>query len=135
MPLRSTLSVFFTQIHTSEHSGMKSRLLVMNGQRIVQTEKAGEWANAKVEKAGAVKPGIYNLYLATPADPAKTHDGVVIHADQEKVFQQVGKSFVQHERAAFDKIPEIGVSASITYAGGKAVVAASSAKLSRGISR
>ena len=36
---------------------MKERLLVMNGQRIVQAEKDGAWTNQKVDKAGALKPG------------------------------------------------------------------------------
>lgn len=113
---------------------MKSRVLVMNGQRIIQNEKAGEWANAKVEKAGAVKPGIYNIYLATPADKAKTHDGVVIHSDKESVIQQVGKSFVRHDLAAFPKKPEVGANVSISYHKGQAVVGAPAAKLSRGMS-
>lgn len=47
---------------------MKERLLVMNGQRIVQAEKDGAWTNQKVDKAGALKPGIYNLYTAQAAD-------------------------------------------------------------------
>jgi hypothetical protein len=71
---------------------MKQRLLVMNGQRIVQHEQEGQWQNDKVDRAGTVKPGIYNLYLASQADKTKTHDGVVLYADKESVFQQVGKS-------------------------------------------
>ena len=47
-----------------KHKGapqMKQRLLVMNGQRIVQTDQCRAWANQKVDKAGALKPGIsYN---------------------------------------------------------------------------
>jgi hypothetical protein len=31
---------------------MKQRLLVMNGQKIVQHEQEGRWQNDKVEKAG-----------------------------------------------------------------------------------
>ena len=54
---------------------MKQRLLVMNGQKIVQHEQEGRWQNDKVEKAGPVKPGIYNLYLASQPDKTKTHDG------------------------------------------------------------
>ena len=53
---------------------MKQRLLVMNGQKIVQSEQAGAWINQKVDKAGALNPGIYNLYMAQVADciaPAK----------------------------------------------------------------
>lgn len=114
---------------------MKQRLLVMNGQRIVQHEQGGQWQNDKVEKAGSVKPGIYNLYLASQADKAKLHDGVILYADKDSVYQQVGKNYVKHDREDFDKVPEIGSNSSIKYDQGKAVISASSTKLSRGMSR
>ena len=114
---------------------MKQRLLVMNGQRIVQHEQEGQWQNDKVDRAGAVKPGIYNLYLASPADKTKIHDGVVLYADKESVFQQVGKSFIKHARSDFDKVPESGSNASIRYDQGRAVASVLAAHMSRGLSR
>lgn len=115
---------------------MKERLLVMNGQRIVQAEKDGAWANQKVDKAGALKPGIYNLYLAQAADKKQTHDGVIVHADSSNVYQQTGKNFVLHARSDFDKVPDIGSVKSISYtAQGQAAVAAEAPKLARGRSR
>lgn len=114
---------------------MKERLLVMNGQRLVQVEKAGQWATDKVEKAGAVKPGIYNIHLATQADKAKVHEGVIVHQDRTNVYQQVGKSFVKHALSDFDKVPEVGSNSSIKYVQGAAQVSqAASIKLGRGIS-
>jgi KfrB protein len=113
---------------------MKQRLLVMNGQRLVQSEQGGQWNTDKVEKAGSVKPGIYNIHLSSQADKAKTHDGVIVHTDKDHIFQQVGKSFVMHNRADFDKLPEIGANSSVKYDGGKATVSASTIKLGRGIS-
>ena len=114
---------------------MKQRLLVMNGQRIVQHEQEGQWQNDKVDRAGTVKPGIYNLYLASPADKTKAHDGVVLYADKESVFQQVGKTFIKHARSDFDKVPESGSNASIRYDQGRAVASVLAAHLSRGLSR
>ena len=115
---------------------MKQRLLVMNGQRIVQAEQEGAWAIQKVDKAGALKPGMYNLYMAQQADKKQTHDGVIVHADNNQVYQQVGKNFVMHARSDFDKVPEIGSAKSISYsAQGKATVAAEAPKLTRGRSR
>ncbi|MBI3407691.1 MAG: conjugal transfer protein TraO [Planctomycetes bacterium] len=113
---------------------MKQRLLVMNGQRLVQSEQGGQWNTDKVEKAGSVKPGIYNIYLSSQADKAKAHDGLIVHADKDHVYQQVGKNFVMHNRADFDKLPEIGANSSVKYDSGKAVVTPSSIKLGRGIS-
>jgi hypothetical protein len=114
---------------------MKQRLLVMNGQRIVQHEQEGQWQNDKVDRAGILKPGIYNLYLASQADKSKTHDGVVLYADKESIFQQVGKSYVKHARPDFDKMPEIGSNSSIKYEEGRAVPFVVSAQLSRAMSR
>ena len=115
---------------------MKQRLLVMNGQCIVQNEQGGAWTNHKVSKAGELKPGIYNLYLAQPADKTQRYDGVIVYADSNNVSQQVGKNFVMHSRADFDKVPEIGSARRISYdAQGKANVSAEAVKLSRGRSR
>lgn len=112
---------------------MKQRLLVMNGSRIVQHEQGGQWRNEKVDKAGTLKPGIYNLYLASRADKSATCSGVIVHADKDSVFQQVGKTYVVHVRADFDKVPEIGSALRISYdAQGKANVSAETVQLSRG---
>jgi hypothetical protein len=113
---------------------MKQRLLVLNGQRLVQSEKGGEWSTDKVEKAGVLKPGIYNIYLANGPDKAKRHDGTVLYIDKDNVYQQVGRSFVKHALADFDKVPEIGANSSVQYANDKAVVAPSSIKQGRRIS-
>ncbi len=114
---------------------MKQRLLVMNGQKLLQTEHAGEWKVDKVEKAVTIRPGIYNLYLAAPADQARSHIGIVLHADTEFVYQQVGKTFVRHERTRFDQVPTPGAPVSIRYQHNKAVVAAATVKLGRNLSR
>lgn len=115
---------------------MKQRLLVMNGQRIVQTEQGGAWTSQKVDKAGALKPGIYNLFVAQKADMSQRHDGMIVHIDNNCIFQQIGRNFVMHDCSAFDKVPEIGRVKSIIYdAQGKAVVSAETIKLSRGRSR
>ena len=53
-------------------SDITQRLLVMNGQRLLQSEQGGQWNTDKVEKAGTIKPGIYNIHLSAQADKAKT---------------------------------------------------------------
>jgi hypothetical protein len=114
---------------------MKQRLVVMNGQRLVQSEQGREWKTDKVEKAGSLKPGIYNIHLAVQADKSTAQDGVIMHADREYVYQKAGKTFVKHDRANFDKVPDIGSNARIQYDGDKALVAPSPIKLGRGRSR
>lgn len=117
---------------------MRHRVLVMNGQRIVQNEQTpGAWQTEHVDKAGQLKPGIYNIYAATAADKGKAHEGVIVHADKQTIYQQIGKQFVKHERADFDKVPELGSAKSITYdqSTGRAQVAAASEKLGKKLSR
>jgi hypothetical protein len=114
---------------------MKQRLLVMNGQKLVQSEQEGQWATTKVEKAGAIKPGIYNIHLSTPADKTKSHDGLVLLADKDHVYQQVGKTFVRHDLENFGKAPDTGSITSIRYDGDRAVIGPSSIKQGRGLSR
>ena len=47
--------------------------------RLLQNEQGGQWATSKVEKAGAIKPRIYDIYLAGAADKAKTYVGISVH--------------------------------------------------------
>jgi hypothetical protein len=104
---------------------MKQRLLVMNGQRLVQSEEGGQWVNAKVEKAHGLTAGIYNIHTATPADQAQAYDGRIIHADKERIYQQIGTGkFIVHDRLKFDKVPEVGYSLNIQYRAGRAQIQA-----------
>lgn len=115
---------------------MKQRLIVMNGQRIVQSVQGDQWHNEKVERANGVKPGVYNIFTSSQADKTKAYAGVILYTDKTRVYQQVGKSYVIHNRADFDKVPEVGLVKSISYdASGKAVVGAAVSKISLGLSR
>ncbi len=101
----------------------------MNGQRLLQVSEAGEWATKKVDKAGALKPGIYDLHLSIPADRSKIYDGPVLFADRTSVYQKAGRDYIQHARENFDGIPDAGINIKVHYAGERAVVSASTAKL------
>lgn len=117
---------------------MKQRLLVMNGQKLVQNEQAaGKWETVGVEKAGGLSPAIYNIHLSQQADKTASHSGVIVHANKESIYQQVGRNFVQHSRADFDKVPEIGSAKTITYdaSSGRAKVDSAVQGQSRGMKR
>lgn len=112
---------------------MKQRLLVMNGQRLVQSEQGGSWHTDKVEKAGQVKPGIYNLYLSVPANKESASDGVIFYNDRDYAYQQCGKDYVKHSLVHFDRIPTVGSNCRIEYENDRAQVSSSANKLSRSI--
>jgi hypothetical protein len=112
---------------------MKQRLLVMNGQRLLQSEQGGKWETIKVEKAGTVKPGIYDIHLAAMADKAITHDGPILHTDKDYIYQRVGNSYIKHDLASFDRLPDLGSHSSVKYVEGKAIISATSLKQGRKI--
>lgn len=118
-----------------EVSAKKERILIMNGQRLLQQEQGGEWATQKVSKAGRLKPGIYNAYLAKDADPTLQHKGIVFHADGTYVYQKTEQNIVRHPFQAFDSIPEYGKPISISYGQGKALVVATALSQRRRLSR
>ncbi|MFH0785164.1 MAG: KfrB domain-containing protein [Pseudomonadota bacterium] len=95
---------------------MKLRLIVMNGQRIVETEEDGDWKIQEVGKAGKLKPGIYNLYSSQQADKSKRYDGVIVHLAGCYIYQQVGEIIVIHSLSDFyETLPEVGTNKSIVY--------------------
>ena len=116
---------------------MKQRIVVMNGQRLLQTHEKGQWNVTNVEKAGVnFEPGVYNLYLAEAADKAEPHAGLILHTDKEYVYQQQGEDVLRHDRSDFGIVPEHGTFRSITYGeDGRAKVIAITGTLSRGVTR
>lgn len=88
---------------------MKTRLVVMNEHRIVQTEHDGEWENEKIQKAGKnIKAGIYNLYLSQELSLESECKGLVIHTDKDFVYQLDGNNIIKHPVACFEKKPTVG---------------------------
>lgn len=122
------------QSFSAGSADMKQRLLVMNGQLLVQIEQAGEWNTDRVEKSGNLKPGIYAIYLATVADKKKVYDGPILYIDKTGLYQQVGKTFILHEHEDFQKTPELGANVNVSYESGRCVATISTKKSGRKIS-
>ena len=97
----------------------KLRMIVMNGQKILQTQNNNEWETVgtikKVDEG--IKPGVYNIYLAkTPVDK-KQYEGQIIYIDKENAvfYQQVKKDFIVHQLNAVDGKPVAGKDVVIAY--------------------
>lgn len=129
---------------------MKERLLVMNGRKIVQAEQGQEWiTTGKVDKAGQLKPAIYNLHAAVPAAEGTTQ-GTLVHVVEAKrdkpesqveparLYLQVGRGFVVYEAqtaSIFGKLPEVGSSVSVEYEKGAVKVTAADQAQKRKLTR
>ena len=97
----------------------KLRMIVMNGQKILQTQNNNDWETIgtikKVDEG--IKPGVYNIYLAkTPVDKNQ-YEGQIIYIDKENAifYQQVKKDFIVHQLKAVDGKPVAGKDVVIAY--------------------
>ena len=99
----------------------KLRMIVMNGQRIIQALVNNEWETTgtikKVEEG--IKPGIYNIYLAKRPEDKKQYEGKILYIDKENevFYQQTGKDFIVHQLNAINGKPTAGKDVAIEYDG------------------
>ena len=104
----------------------KLRMIVMNGQKILQTQNNNEWETMgtikKVDEG--IKPGVYNIYLATAPVDKNQYQGQIIYIDKENAvfYQQVNKDYIVHQLNAVDDKPVAGKDVAITYDGKKATL-------------
>lgn len=113
----------------------KERVLVMNGQRLLEMEVSNKWAVKEVKPADGLKPGIYNIYNAVATDKVSTTTGVVLHVDKKNLYQMTGKDkFVKHDVSDFQSVPSVGNTVDISYDSGRASSALASS-LSKSRSR
>lgn len=110
---------------------MKLRLIVMNGHRLVESQRDGKWLIEKVDKANGLIPYIYNLFMAEPADKTRKYDGVVLYSDRQFVYQIFKKGIVRHDVADFELAPSYGERVRIAYRKGKASISVVGSKARR----
>ena len=102
----------------------KLRIVVMNGQKIIQALVNNEWETTgtikKVEEG--IKPGIYNIYLAQKPEDKKQYEGKILYVDKENevFYQQTGKDFIVHQINAINGKPVAGNDVVVEYDGQKA---------------
>lgn len=97
----------------------KLRMIVMNGQRIIQAMVNNEWeTTGTIKKAEeGIKPGIYNIYLAQKPEDKKQYEGKILYIDKENevFYQQIGKDFIVHQLNAINGKPAAGKDVVIEY--------------------
>jgi len=101
----------------------KLRMIVMNGQKIIQALVNNEWeTTGTIKKAEeGIKPGIYNIYLAQKPENKNQYEGKILYIDKENevFYQQTGKDFIVHQLNAINGKPIAGKDVVIEYGGGK----------------
>ena len=102
----------------------KLRMIVMNGQKIIQAQINNEWETARTIKKAeeGIKPGIYNIYLAKTPENKKQYEGKILYIDKENevFYQQTGKDFIVYQLNAMSGRPVAGKYVVIEYDGEKA---------------
>ena len=99
----------------------KQRIIVMNGQKILQTQNNNEWeTTGAIKKAEeGIKPGIYNIYLAKEPCDKNQYEGQILIIDKDNgiFYQQVRKDFIVHQLNAVDSKPIAGKDVVVRYDG------------------
>ena len=107
-------------------TAQKLRMVVMNGQKILQTQNNNEWETVGTIKKvdDGIKPGVYNIYLAKAAVDKKSYEGKIIHIDKDNAifYQQVNNDYIVHQLRSVDGKPVAGKDVAITYDGEKAAL-------------
>lgn len=102
----------------------KLRIVVMNGQKIIQALVNNEWeTTGTIKKAEeGIKPGIYNIYLAQKPEDKKQYEGKILYVDKENevFYQQIGKDFIVHRLNMVNGKPIAGKDVVVAYDGEKA---------------
>ena len=104
----------------------KQRIIVMNGQKILQTQNNNEWeTTGAIKKAEeGIRPGVYNIYLAKEPSDKNEYEGKILLVDKENgvFYQQTKKDFIVHQLKAVDVKPVAGKDVVVRYDGEKAVL-------------
>ncbi len=104
----------------------KQRIIVMNGQKILQTQNNNEWeTTGAIKKAEeGIKPGIYNIYLSKEPSDNNQYEGKILLIDKDKgvFYQQIKKDFIVHQLNAIDTKPVAGKDVMVEYDREKAVL-------------
>ncbi len=102
----------------------KQRIIVMNGQKILQALVNDVWeTTGTIKKAEeGIKPGIYNIYLAKAPSDKDQYEGKILYIDKDNAvfYQQINKGFIVHKLNAVDGKPVAGRDVAIKYDGEKA---------------
>lgn len=100
----------------------KKRIIVSNGSSICESFIEDKWQAISANPAGKLKAGIYNIHLATQSATDTESRGIIVHHDNEHIYQQVKNGdFVIHDRKAFKNVPDVGTSQKISYHGHQAI--------------
>ena len=94
---------------------MKKRVVVVNGQKVLQAEDGATWTNERVEKAGLLRPGLYELFAAAPSDRSTSTAGVLLVVDGGVLYQVTNTGLVAHNCNDFDALPAVGAHGTVTY--------------------
>jgi len=102
---------------------MKERIIVLNGTVILQFEQDYEWKNKKVFKAGNIKPGLYDLYLAKEPNKNSILKGKILFRDKEFTYQTTDLGLIKYKNSSLTFKVELYVTYSLQYTTGKVSIA------------
>jgi len=100
---------------------IKQRLLVLNGQRILQNYTQAGWKTTGLIKKAeeGIEPGIYNLFMAHDAKTGNAiYEGLILYIDKKQGIiyqQQPNKALIAHNLNSIKRVPPVGKHISFQY--------------------
>lgn len=94
---------------------MKQRILVLNGQRLIERWEDEEWKTTKVAKAEELKGGVYNIFTARDGNKNQVTQGILVHATKDEIFLKGNYGFMKFDITEDTKIPAIGSHVNLSY--------------------
>ena len=94
---------------------MKYKILVLNGQRLVERFEDNKWKTVRSYKAGSLKGGIYNIFMAKDGNINEVIEGILVHSTKEEIFLRCNFGFVRYDIPQKFKLPEIGSAVTVMF--------------------
>jgi hypothetical protein len=94
---------------------MRKRVVALNGYKVLQAEQGAAWTNERVEKAGAVRPGVYELFAAVSSDRSTPAQGPLVIVEDGLLYQSTAAGLVAHACADFASVPSPGATGTVAY--------------------
>ncbi len=85
---------------------MKTRILIMNGQKLTEQFIDNYWETQAVEKT-MCNAGAYSLDEAILAAKKNKYTGRILHIDEHHVYQTVGGKLIKHIKSDIPTLDDI----------------------------
>lgn len=101
---------------------MKQRILVLNGQRLLENFENDEWKTIKTYKFNSLPGGVYNIFAARDGEKEKNSEGLLVHASENEFYLKSAFGMLKYEINEYLKLPGIGSFIKVAFDENKQII-------------